>query len=102
MVEELREALVWVLSLLAAGLSWWNKTMWQEIKDLRVKNHDQVNEINKLNLLVVGQYMTRTEMQTLVREMTHELGTKIDRMEDKIDSQLADIYDELKHKVDKA
>lgn len=90
-----------LLMVVAGGLSWWNKTMWAEIKELRRNSHAQAGEVNKLQVLMVGSYVTREELRDSMREMTATVTNRIDRMSDKMDSQLAGLYDELKHKVDK-
>lgn len=96
---------IWLLDLLIgvilAGLAWWNTTMWGEIKELRRRSHDQAGEVNKLQVLMVGSYVTREELRDSMREMTSTVTSRIDRLSDKMDEQLKDIYDELKHKVDK-
>lgn len=107
---------LWLLDLLIgsliAGLAWWNVNMWNELKllnrklderesELRNRLHAQAGEINKLNVLVVGGYVTREELRDSMKEMTATVTGRIDRLSDKMDSQLSDIYDELKHKVDK-
>lgn len=90
-----------VMGILVSGLAWWNGTMWGEIKDLRRQHADHTGEVNKLQVLVVGNYVTREELRDSMREMTQTVTNRIDRMADKMDSQLGDIYDELKNKVDK-
>ena len=107
---------LWLLDILIgvvlAGLAWWNTTMWNEMKllarklderdaEMRSRLHAQAGEINKLNVLVVGGYVTREELRDSMREMTATVTGRIDRLSDKMDGQLSDIYDELKHKVDK-
>jgi hypothetical protein len=101
-----------LIGVLITGLAWWNTTMWNELKalsrklderdtEMRNRLHAQAGEINKLNVLVVGGYVTREELRDSMREMTTAVTGRIDRLSDKMDGQLGDIYDELKHKVDK-
>lgn len=91
-----------LLGVVIAGLSWWNKTMWAELKEARRRSHEQAVEVNKLQILVAGTYVTRAEMEKSVQGMTQIMMTRFDRMEDKINSTLSDIYSELKQKADKA
>lgn len=90
-----------LLGIVLAGISWWNKTMWSELKETRRRIHDQAGEVNKLQILVAGTYVTRQEMEKSMHIMTQTVMNRFDRMEDKLDSQLGDIYGELKNKVDK-
>jgi hypothetical protein len=71
--------------------------MWSEIKSLRDKNHAQQNEVHKLNLLVAGNYVSRPELDNHMTRLQDMVTKGFDKME----RQMADIYDELKHKVDK-
>lgn len=80
-----------------AGISWWNATMWSELKDLRRRQHDQNNEINKLNILVVGNYVTRPELEHQMSKLTETLNRGFEKM----DKHMAELYTELKHKADK-
>lgn len=96
---------LWLIDLLIgvlfAGFGWWNTNMWNEIKELRRRAHDQAGEVNKLQVLMVGSYVTREELRESMREMTTAVTNRIDRMSDQMDSQLKELYGELKHKVDK-
>lgn len=71
--------------------------MWSEIKSLREKNHAQQNAIHQLNLLVAGNYVSRPELDNHMTRLQDMVTKGFDKME----RQMADIYDELKHKVDK-
>lgn len=71
--------------------------MWAELKTVRAKNHDQQGEIHKLNLLVAGNYVSRTELDHHMKRLEDTMARGFDKME----RQMGDIYDELKHKVDK-
>jgi undecaprenyl pyrophosphate synthase len=91
-----------LIGVVLAGLSWWNTTMWNELKETRRRVHDQTNEVNKLNVFVVGNFVSREELRDSMREMTAAVTGRIDKMEVSMDRKMADIYTELKHKVDKA
>lgn len=73
-----------------------------EIKDLRMKVHAQDGEVNKLNVLVAGSYVTREELRDHLREMTTTVTTRIDKLDTTMRDQMSDIYDELKQKADKS
>lgn len=101
-----------LIGVVLAGMAWWMNTMWGEIKavqkhieereaDTRKRLHDQAAEITKLNVLVVGGYVTREELRDNMREMTTAVTGRIDRLDKKMDDHLNSIYEELKHKVDK-
>lgn len=86
-----------LLGLVVLGLGWWVNTMWNETK----ANHRYLDELQSkiasVELRMVGSYVTREEMRESVREIADTVNRRFDR----IDSQLGDIYEELKHKVDK-
>lgn len=71
--------------------------VWAELRAVRGKNHDQQGEIHKLNLLVAGNYVSRAELDHHMKRLEDTMARGFDKME----RQMADIYDELKHKVDK-
>lgn len=99
MTEE--KGLWWFINLLTgvvlAGLAWWNNDMRAEHKKLRDRVDAQQGQINALQVLVAGTYITRDEFRQDIKELTQTMTEGFDKM----DSKMGDIYDELKHKVDK-
>ena len=95
------QVFLWALNALfgivVLGLGYWNSTMWSEIKELRRRAHDQQGEVFKLQTLVIGDYVKQADFRASVQTMTDAMT----RGFDKIDAKMDDIYDELKHKVDK-
>lgn len=90
-----------LISVVIAGLAWWNTTMWGEIKESRRRGHDLAGEVAKLQVFVAGSYATREELRDSMREMTAAVTSRLDKLDAKMDSQLGDLYDELKQKADK-
>lgn len=96
-LEQAQWALNAVGGLVIGGMSWWMNTMWAEIKELRKARHEQQGEIAKLQILVVGDYVRQETFNKSIQAVTDA----VNRGFDKIDSKMDDIYDELKHKMDK-
>jgi hypothetical protein len=90
-----------LLGIVVIGLGWWNTVIWAELKDARVRGHTRDGRVSALEVLVAGGYVTRPEMQAAVRDMTTSLSGQLDKLSAKMDSQLAALYAELKHKADK-
>ncbi len=57
--------------------SWWMKTIWSSIKELRDKDKELVNKVGNIELLVAGQYARKEELDRLASA----INTKLDRIE---------------------
>lgn len=75
--------------------------MWKEIQDLRRAKHAHTSEIAALKILVVGDYVKRDELRDIMKDITTEMKTGFTNLNSRIDSGFSELYDELKHKVDK-
>lgn len=97
--------LVWVINGLAGLLVLILGTLvgniWLEIKALRAAKHHHTTELSALKILIVGDYVKREELKDLMREVTSELRTGFQQIEHKMESNLSQLYDELKNKADK-
>lgn len=97
--------LVWVIN----GLLFLVVTMigvivgnvWIEIRELRKARHAHTSEVAALKILVVGDYIKRTELTDIMRDVTREVRETIQNLTKHVDSGFADLHEELKNKQDK-
>ena len=96
----------WIINALfgviVLGLTTWANNMWSELKALRHRDEQKTHDISALQILVVGNYVKRDELRDIMKDMTQEIIGRISHMEKKVDSGFSELYDELKHKVDKS
>ena len=72
-----------VLGLAGVLGGWWMKAMWESLKDLQVTDKALVEKVSKIEVLVAGEYVKRDDFQ----EFSKAIFTKLDRIEDKVDSK---------------
>lgn len=72
-----------VLGVACALGGWWMKAMWESLKDLQVADKALVEKVSKIEVLVAGEYVKRDDFQ----EFSKAIFTKLDRIEDKVDSK---------------
>ena len=105
MSEETRNALLWVinalLGIIGFGIVVWLKHVQAEIFSLRQAKHDQSSEIAALRVLVAGDYLRREEFREIMAEITHEVRGGFNDLHKKLDSDMGQLYDELRTKADK-
>jgi len=70
----------YVVGAILAIIGWWGKAMHEAIRDLQTADKSVVDRVSKIEVLVAGKYVTRTEMDTL----THRLFEKLDRIEENV------------------
>ncbi len=75
--------------------------IWLEIKALWQAKHNHTTELAALKILVVGDYVKREELKDIMREVTGEVRSGFQQIERKMESNLSQLYDELKNKADK-
>lgn len=90
--------LVSVLTLILGALV---ANIWLEIKALWQAKHNHTTELAALKILVVGDYVKREELKDIMREVTGEVRSGFQQIERKMESNLSQLYDELKNKADK-
>lgn len=71
------------IAIIGALGGWLMRIMWQSLKDLQTRDDKLADKVNKIEVLVAGQYVTRDDMDKSMRAMF----SKLDRIEDKIDSK---------------
>ena len=77
----------YVINLLFAALGalggWVLNNVRQSISDLQVQDTALTEKVQRIEVIVVGEYVKREEME----RMTSAISTKLDRIEQKIDSK---------------
>ena len=70
-----------VLGALGALVGWMLNTLYNSMRDLTKADQVLSDKVQSIEVLVAGNYVKKTELETLL----HKLDTKLDRIEDKLD-----------------
>lgn len=62
---------------------WILKTVWEAVKDLQDSDAELADKVNRIEVLVAGEYIKREEFQIAL----DRLFTKLDQIEMKIDQK---------------
>jgi predicted phosphodiesterase len=73
-----------LIAVLGVGLGWWMKMLSDTHKDLRAEDERISEKVQKIEVLVVGDYMRREELAKLM----DALFAKLDRIESKVDNKV--------------
>jgi hypothetical protein len=80
-MTELTQTVVnWALGAASAVGGYILHTVWQAVKDLQASDKDLVEKVNKIEVIVVGEYLKRDEFNKL----SDALFQKLDRIEDRL------------------
>lgn len=71
------------IGLVAALGGWWMKTIYDALMDLRRAETTMVDRVQRIEVLVAGQYVTREELGKL----SDAIFRKLDKIEVKIDER---------------
>lgn len=69
---------------LATVGGWWLRVMYQSLNELRTQDTKLADKVSAIEILVAGQYVKRHDMDRSIAA----LFTKLDRIEDKLDSKV--------------
>lgn len=73
------------INMLAGAVSvlfgWILKTIWDAVRDLQASDDELVDKVNRIEVLVAGEYVKREEFQGAL----DRLFAKLDQIESKID-----------------
>ncbi len=65
----------------AGALGGWTlNTLWNAVKDLQRDDKQLTEKVNNIEVLVAGKYVTRDEMNILMREVYTRLDKILDRV----------------------
>jgi len=78
---DLQTAFNLAIGLVAALGGWWMKTIYDVLMDLRRAETTLVDRVQRIEVLVAGQYVTREELGKL----SDAIFRKLDKIEVKID-----------------
>lgn len=78
---DLQTAFNLAIGLVAALGGWWMKTIYDVLMDLRRAETTTVDRVQRIEVLVAGQYVTREELGKL----SDAIFRKLDKIEVKID-----------------
>lgn len=80
---DLQTAFNLAIGLVAALGGWWMKTIYDVLMDLRRAETNLVDRVQRIEVLVAGQYVTREELGKL----SDAIFRKLDKIEVKIDER---------------
>jgi hypothetical protein len=63
---------------------WWLKVMWEAVKDLQAADKVLVEKVSSIEILVAGNYMTRSDFD----KIGAAIFAKLDKIEDKLDKKV--------------
>ena len=76
-----------LLGLVAFLASWWLKVIWESIKELRESHHARSQQLQKMELLIVGEYAKKVDIQSALERLVE----KVDHI-DKVEALVASRY----------
>ena len=62
---------------------WWLKVMWDAVKDLQSADKVLVEKVNTIEILIAGNYMSKSDFDKIVIA----IFAKLDKIEDKLDKK---------------
>ena len=75
------------INMLAGAVSvlfgWILKTIWGAVRDLQASDDELIDKVNRIEVLVAGEYVRREEFQGAL----DRLFAKLDQIENKIDQK---------------
>jgi hypothetical protein len=74
----------WILGAFGALIGFLLNSMWQAVKDLQTGDKELMKKVSEIEVLVAGAYVKKDELTSCVTA----LFTKLDRIEDKLDSKV--------------
>lgn len=73
----------WLLAGFGALIGFLLRAIWQAVKDLQSSDKEIIDRVSKIETLVVGQYITRDELNITMKTIRDALN----RIEDKLDKK---------------
>ena len=63
---------------------WWLKVLWDAVKDLQSADKVLVEKVNSIEILVAGNYITKSDFDKIAAA----IFAKLDNIEDKLDRKV--------------
>ncbi|MDZ7918525.1 hypothetical protein [Rhodoferax sp.] len=79
----LDDAFKLALALLNLAGGWFLKVLWSSFRELQIADKELADKVQKIEVLVAGQYVQRDEF----RELSAALFRKLDLISEKIDKK---------------
>ncbi len=73
----------WGLGVFAMLIGIMVRSLWQAMKDLQTTDKNLVEKINRIEVLVAGQYVKKDEFERL----SQAIFLKLDKIDNKLDSK---------------
>ena len=86
-----------LLMLIAAGLGWWAKTIWEQVKELERDHRAMVRDMGELEKNLPKEYVRKADWD----RATDAVTKSIHDMRTELNERLDGIWLELKGKADK-
>ena len=74
----------YALALCGALGGWVLKVIWDAVKDLQVADKVLVEKVNTIEILIAGNYMSKSDFDKIAAA----IFAKLDKIEDKIDKKV--------------
>lgn len=72
-----------LFGIIAALVGWYVRIMWESIKDLQKSGSDTAEKVQRIEVLVAGDYVRRDDLD----RTTGAIFMKLDRIYDKLDTK---------------
>lgn len=79
-----QELINYLLGGVLAVFGWWAKGLQSSLAALRDADNALTSKVSAIEVLVIGEYVKRSELEKL----TEAIFAKLDRIEDKLDSKV--------------
>jgi len=73
-----------LFGVIAVLLGWLARITWESIKDLQKSSSDTADKVQKIEVLVAGDYVKKADMDRHI----DAIFTKLDKISDKIDGKV--------------
>ena len=69
-----------LIAIVGALGTWWMTTIWSELRENRKANKENSDRMQKIEVLIAGEYARKSEIEALSRELFKKLG-KLEEIE---------------------
>ena len=75
------------VGLVGCGLGWWLNTVWNAVSDLQHADRDLAEKVGKIEVLVAGNYVTKSEFGEFMTGFESRIVKHLERIDDKLDAK---------------
>ncbi len=69
------------------GGGWWLNTVWQAVHDLQEADSRLADKVNRIEILVAGEYVTKSDFSAYMQGLEGRLVARLDRIDNKLDGK---------------